>query len=156
MRFDFYDLKAESTDSALLDLLERIIASKKKTIIVLKDESETERVNDWLWQYDEESFIPHGSKKDGNEKMQTIYLADAEEFKNNKRISPNSASFIIYMSVLISDIPDKNLYERCFVIFGNRNRMELENARILWKAAKESGGEMHLWRNDGKWREASL
>ena len=156
MRFDFYDLKTEKPENALLALIEPIIASKKRTVIVLKDTAEAERINDLLWSFDENSFIPHGSKKDGNEKMQPIYLADAEEFKNFKKSSPNSASFIVYMNAVISDIPDKDVYERCFVIFGNRNPAELENARTLWKKAMESGDEKHLWRRDGKWRDVPL
>lgn len=157
MRLDFYDLKKESPDNALLALLEPIIESKKRTVIVLKDANETERVNNLLWSFDENSFIPHGNKKDGNEKSQPIYLADTDEFKSfAKNGSPNSASFVVYMDIAIPDIPDKNIYERCFVIFGGRNLAALENARVLWKKAKEDGSETHLWRKDGRWSEVPL
>ncbi len=157
MRLDFYDLKDKSPDEALLLLIEQIVQSKKRTVIVLKDEKEAERINGFLWTFDENSFIPHGNKNDGNERKQPIYLADAEEFKQFKEnTAPNSASFIVYMNVAIPDIPDKNIYERCFIIFGNRDQAVLENARTLWKKTMEIGGEKHLWRRDGKWHEVHL
>ena len=64
-RVDFYHLQKQSPEEVLPVLLNKAYAAGCK--ICLKTISE-ERVTYWngyLWTYNDESFLPHGSKKDG-------------------------------------------------------------------------------------------
>ena len=67
------------------------------------------QIRRFISSFKEDSFIPHGSKSDGNSSLQPIFLSDKLE-------NVNEAKFIVYAYPL-STIPDGSIYERCFVVF---------------------------------------
>ena len=91
-RVDFYHLQKQSPEEVLPVLLNKAYAAGCK--ICLKTISE-ERVTYWngyLWTYNDESFLPHGSKKDGFTEKQPIFLTAENE-------NANHASFLFWLTV---------------------------------------------------------
>lgn len=64
IRVDFYHLQRAPLEQVLPKLCEKAYATGKRIKILLGTEERVEFINSLLWTYNEESFLPHGSKKD--------------------------------------------------------------------------------------------
>ncbi|MBO5284977.1 MAG: DNA polymerase III subunit chi, partial [Alphaproteobacteria bacterium] len=81
-RIDFYHLQKTSLEQVLPKLAEKAYATKKRIKILVGTEERVEFINSLLWTYSEESFLPHGSKKDGFVEDQPIFISASEENEN--------------------------------------------------------------------------
>jgi DNA polymerase III subunit chi len=62
MRIDFYVLKDEHPDAlrrVATRLLEKAYAQSLRTWVVCANQAEAEALDDWLWTYKDNSFLPH-------------------------------------------------------------------------------------------------
>lgn len=64
-RVDFYHLQKQTLEQVLPKLLEKAYSTGKNIKIKVGNEMRVEFINSHLWTFDDTSFIPHGSKKDG-------------------------------------------------------------------------------------------
>ena len=86
-RVDFYHLQQKTLDEVLPKLLQKAYSTGKRIKVKIGTEERVEFINSLLWTYDDESFLPDGSKKDGFADQQPIWLsADIE--------NPNTALFL--------------------------------------------------------------
>ena len=79
----FYHLQTQSLEQALPGLLAKAITTGKRIIVRGTDEARLKKLNDSLWTYDAQSFLPHGTKKDGFTADQPIYLTADNDNPNN-------------------------------------------------------------------------
>ena len=87
-RVDFYHLQQKTLDEVLPKLLQKAYSTGKRIKVKIGTEERVEFINSLLWTYNDESFLPHGSKKDGFADQQPIWLsADIE--------NPNTALFLL-------------------------------------------------------------
>ncbi len=146
-RIDFYHLKKKSLEEVLPILLQKAYTSGKR--VLLKTNSETvETLNTLLWTYNDESFLPHASKKDGFAEEQPIFITDDD-------INLNSADFLFLVNGSECDCAQASSFERVFNIFDGNSDPALKQARRLWKSFKDSNFEVNYWQqNDsGKWEQ---
>ena len=147
-RVDFYHLQKKTLDEVLPLLLQKAYSTGKRIKIKVGPEDRVEFINSLLWTYNDESFLPHGSKKDGFADQQPIWLsADSE--------NPNSAAFLFLVDGAEEAAADLQNYERVFNIFDGNSAAALQQARFLWKEYKNSGCEVYYWQqNDSvKWEQ---
>ena len=85
-RFDFYHLQELPLEKALPKLCEKAYMTGKNIKILVGNEERVEFINSLLWTYNEESFLPHGSKKDGFAEEQPIFISANETNENNAKI----------------------------------------------------------------------
>ena len=85
-RFDFYHLQKTPIEQALPKLMEKAYATGKQIKILVGNEERVDFINSLLWTYSEESFLPHGSPKDGFVEQQPIFVSSSEENENNATI----------------------------------------------------------------------
>jgi len=106
-------------------------------VLVLASSSErVEHLNQLLWTYDEASFLPHGSARDGNAERQPIFLTtDAG--------NPNNAT----MLVLVDGAPGSGIenYQRVCDMFDGNDEAAVEQARQRWRDAKAAGHALTYW-----------
>jgi len=144
-RIDFYHLQKQTLDEVLPKLLMKSYSSGKRAVVKIGTEERLEQINSYLWTFQDESFLPHGSKKDGFAEQQPIWLTTQDD-------NPNAAEFL-FLTEGASAAPDKTTeYERIFNIFdGNAE----SKARELWKEYKNAGFEVFYWQQDdnGKWQQ---
>lgn len=147
-RVDFYHLQKQSLEEVLPKLLEKAYASGNKIKVKIGTESRVDFLNSLLWTYNDESFLPHGSKKDGAAELQPIWLSAADD-------NPNDAAMLFLTDDAMPADGDTEQYARIFNIFDGNNPTALQNARNLWKSLRTSGAELHYWQqdNDGRWAE---
>ena len=142
-RVDFYHLQKAPLEQVLPKLCEKAYSTGKRIKILLDNEERVEFINSLLWTYSEESFLPHGSKKDGFIEEQPIFISTNTENENN-------ASILILADGAEIDISLLNTYERVLNIFDGNNTSSLANAREYWKKIKTSDNELHYWQQNDK------
>ena len=145
-RVDFYHLQQKTLDEVLPKLLQKDYSTGKRIKVKIGTEERVEFINSLLWTYNDESFLPHGSKKDGFANQQPIWLsADIE--------NPNTALFLFLVDGAEENAETLTQYERVFNIFDGNSAEAVQQARRLWKEYKNSGCEVYYWQQDnaGKW-----
>lgn len=147
-RIDFYHLQKASVEDALPKLLEKAYATGKRILVKIGTEERVEFLNTHLWSYDETSFLPHGSKKDGNASMQPIWLTSQDD-------NPNEATILFLVDCAKTDVEKTHLFERILNIFDGNNQESLDWSRKFWKQLKSQGEECYYWQQDdrGTWQQ---
>ncbi len=140
-RIDFYHLQKAPLEQVLPKLCEKAYATGKRIKIMLGNEERVEFINSLLWTYSEESFLPHGSKRDGFVEVQPIFISADEA-------NENSAVMLILADGAIFPVDKLDSYERVLNIFDGNDENSLNNARGYWKEIKTLGGELHYWQQN--------
>ena len=131
----FYHLLAMPLDRALPKLLERAVSGGERVVVIAGSPERVEWLNALLWTYDEASFLPHGSARDGNAAEQPIWLAAEDE-------NPNGATLMIMIDGARGDL---GRYRRCFDVFDGKDEAAVAAARQRWTAAKAAGHQLTYW-----------
>ena len=137
-RYDFYHLQKTPLEQVLPKLCEKAYATGKRIKILVGNDERVEFLNSLLWTYSEESFLPHGSKKDGFASEQPIFLSSTEDNENN-------AELLILVDGAMPSIDILKTYERVLNIFDGNDNISLNNSRDYWKMIKSTDGELHYW-----------
>lgn len=144
----FYQLLRSGLEDELPRLLEMTQARGKRAVVMAGSPERVEALTQHLWTYRDDSFLPHGSAKDGSPAEQPIWLTEADE-------NPNGAAYLFLTDGAVSEKLDE--YERCHDMFDGRDPQALAAARARWKALKEAGHELAYWRqkDQGGWEKAA-
>ena len=144
----FYHLERQNLDSVLPMLLTKAYEKGHRIIVRTPNEAESDRLNTHLWTYKENSFLPHGSAKDGHAENQPIWITDKEE-------NPNNADVLILTHG--QDVEDKSAFALICDIFDGNNQEALSAARARWKALKDSDHTLTYWQQSptGAWEQKS-
>lgn len=142
----FYHLDRRTLEDVLPTLLERSLARGWRAAVQAGNEERIEALNTLLWSYREDSFLPHGTARDGPAPAQPIYLTVTDE-------NPNGAQ--VRFLVDGAEIADPEPYERVVVIFDGRDEPAGARAREQWQAAKTQGLAVSYWQQDenGRWHK---
>jgi len=100
-----------------------------------------------LWTYRPDSFLPHGSAKDGHAEEQPIWLTSTDE-------RPNNAALLFLTDGAGSDnIGD---YQRVCEIFNGNDDAAIASARQNWAKYKAGGHELSYWQQGEEgWKNKS-
>ena len=147
-RIDFYHLQSSDLEHTLPALLEKAYNLKKNIVVKIGTSERVAYINTLLWTYDDESFLPHGSKADGNAELQPIWLTSGDD-------NPNAAVLLFLVDGADYDVSKLSDFERVFYIFDGNNSDMLAHAREFWKSAKDAGYECFYWQQNeqGKWQQ---
>lgn len=149
-RVDFYHLQSQPLETVLPKLLEKAYETGKSVLVRVGNEERVEFLNALLWTYNDQSFLPHGSAKDGNAELQPIWLTHGID-------NPNLASLFFLVDGAKTQLTEINKFMRVFNIFDGNVPESLEQARALWKELKNAGEECFYWQQDdtGRWAQKS-
>ena len=136
----FYHLLSTPLERALPRLLERALGQGHRVVVMAGSPERVEHLNTLLWTYDEASFLPHGSARDGNAAKQPIWLTHREE-------NPNGAS--ILFSVDGVEAGDLSGYARCIDMFDGNDPEAVTAARGRWRACAAAGHGLTYWQQTG-------
>lgn len=126
----FYHLTSTPIERALPKLLEKAMQGGFRSLVLMESEDKAEWMNNILWTYDPNSFLPHGSPKDGNAEDQPVYITAGKE-------NPNKATLLV-----ITDGSEPAIGEtirRVIDIFDGRDETATTKARARWKKYKDNG-----------------
>ena len=137
----FYHLLSTPLERALPRLLERACAQSHRIVIRAASAERVEQLNSLLWTYDEASFLPHGSSRDGNPAAHPVWLSDHAE-------NPNGATILFLVDgVEAEDVAD---FARCIDMFDGNDPDAVEAARRRWRAGGAAGHALTYWQQTGK------
>ncbi|MEE9589247.1 MAG: DNA polymerase III subunit chi [Hyphomicrobiaceae bacterium] len=142
----FYHLERLPLDRVLPNLLERTLERGWRAVVQVGSDERLQALDTLLWTFSEESFLPHGSHKDGDVERQPVYLTSGAE-------NPNASN--IRFLVDGADHQDLGDYERAIYIFDGHDDEAVAAARDNWKAARDAGHEVTYWQQSeqGRWEK---
>jgi DNA polymerase-3 subunit chi len=139
MIVDFYHLTASSLERVLPAVAEKVLASGERLLIVAK-EALLDRLDEQLWTYGRDSFLPHG--RDRPETQPVLLSAAAEPVNGATRIALADGH---WREAALG-------FERTFYFFDSAS---LDEAREAWRALKDNAeAQCRYWKQQGgKWVE---
>jgi DNA polymerase-3 subunit chi len=142
----FYHLEHQPLERVLPSLVERTLERGWRAVVQAGSEERVEALDTLLWTYREESFLPHGTRRDGNSAAQPIYLTSNEE-------NPNGAG--VRFLVDGAETAELSGYDRVVYLFDGRDETAVAKAREQWKAAKGAGCTVTYWQqsSEGRWEK---
>lgn len=127
---NFYHLTTSSLEQALPRLLAKTLQAGQRAVVMLGSPERVDALNNHLWAFDPDSFLPHGSERDGDAARQPIWLTHRDE-------NPNGARFLFLADRASSE--QVAAFERCFELFDGRDDAAVTESRERWKAYKAAG-----------------
>jgi DNA polymerase-3 subunit chi len=142
----FYHLEHQPLERVLPSLVERTLARGWRAVVQAGSEERVEALDTLLWTYAEESFLPHGTKRDGNAAEQPVWLTTEDT-------NPNGAT--VRFLVDGAEMRELTGYERIVFLFDGRDQAAVAQAREQWKSAKQAGCEATYWQQspEGRWEK---
>jgi DNA polymerase-3 subunit chi len=148
----FYHLVRQKLDQALPALLEKALERELRIVVQLGTPERVEALDAHLWTYREDSFLPHGTARDGDAELQEIYLTTGDE-------NPNGATIRIFADgARVTDAVTNGGaggYARLLLMFDGADEEAVADARVQWKSLKEAGYTLSYWQqaDTGGWEK---
>jgi DNA polymerase III subunit chi len=142
----FYHLGRQPLDKVLPGLLEKTLERGWRAVVQAGSSERVEALNALLWTYADESFLPHGSARDGFTEQQPVFLTAGED-------NPNAAT--VRFLVDGAEAADLRGYARVVYIFDGRDEDAVAQARTAWRSAKGAGFNVTYWQQSdaGRWEK---
>jgi DNA polymerase-3 subunit chi len=143
----FYHLRTMPLDRALPKLVERALGEGHRVVVMAGSEERVGHLDMLLWTYDDASFLPHGSARDGNAAHQPVWLTTADD-------NPNAATMLVLTDGARSERIAE--YKRICDIFDGNDETAVAAARERWREAKAAGHDLVYWEQTAKgWEKRS-
>jgi DNA polymerase-3 subunit chi len=144
--FRFYHLERRRLDQALPEILEAALAEGARVVVQAPSSERVEALNERLWTYPEDDFLPHGTASDGEPEEQPVYLTDSGD-------NPNGASLRVLLSGVDAAPLASSGLARVILLFDGRDDEAKLEARRQWTLLKATGAPLGYWREgeDGGW-----
>jgi DNA polymerase-3 subunit chi len=143
---NFYHLTRSSLEDALPRLLVKTLQAGERAVVMLGSPERVDALTTHLWTYDQGSFLPHGSARDGEADRQPVWLTHLDE-------NPNGAAFLFVADRARSERIAS--YRRCFELFDGRDDSAVADSRERWKAYRAAGHTLAYWQQTaaGGWEK---
>ena len=144
--YGFYHLTRTPLEPALGRLLERVLASDQRAVVVASSPERVEALNRALWTFGRDSFLPHGTREDGLAKDQPVFLTDEADH-------PNGATVLVLVDGAEVEPPPQ--FTRCLYLFDGNDEAALAQARTLWRRLRNQGEALTYWQQTERgWQKA--
>lgn len=143
----FYQLSDSPLEALLPVLLEKALLRNWRVAVQGPMPARLDFLDNQLWTYRSESFLPHGRAGGPDDAQQPVLLGPVGPAANGA-----------HMLVLVDggDSPADQLaqYERCCIVFDGNDPQMLAGARDQWRAVTAAGLQATYWaREDGRWHQ---
>lgn len=143
----FYHLQNQPLEAVLPSLVEKSRERGWQAAIQAASEERLQALDDHLWTFRDDSFLPHGTDREPDAASLPVVLTLRDT-------NPNAAAirFLVEGADLPGDAAD---YARICVLFDGTDQDALLRAREQWKAAKAAGHTVAYWQQDdgGRWQK---
>jgi DNA polymerase-3 subunit chi len=140
----FYHLERQSLEEALPTLLEKCLERKWRALVQVGDEGAIERLDQHLWTYKDETFLPHARAGSPDAARQPVLLS-----ADGANLNSAQALFL----VLGAPFESVGSFERVMLLFDGGDDAALQAARQTWKKVKAEGLSAAYWKQNerGQW-----
>ena len=143
MEYSFYHHEASTIESTLPQLLEKSIKKNWRALVKTQIDYLPE-LDDFLWSFKTDSFLPHG--RDDQPKMEhhPIVISSSAKIADN---------FQIVFLLKGSYVDNLNDVERCVIFIDGRSEESICNERNRWQKLKGKGAKLNYYQQNanGEW-----
>jgi DNA polymerase-3 subunit chi len=146
-QISFYHLSKTNLEEALPKLLEKVLETNGKAVVLCNDDGKVKLIDGLLWSVGGKRFIPHATANDNDVEMNPVFITAKEE-------NPIEANFLVNLKLEDSDFYSK--FQRTLLVFNGSTDSELTYARALWKKLKSDASfELKYFQQNDKgiWEE---
>ncbi len=136
----FYHLLHTPLETALPRLLGKALEQGMRALVMAGSPARVKDLDGALWVFDQGSFLPHGTAREGRPEAQPVYLTAVEE-------NPNGATLLVLTDGVAPGFMDS--FERCLDLFDGNDATAVEAARSRWKRLKDAGHDLTYWQQTG-------
>lgn len=142
----FYHLERQGLEKVLPSLVEKTLERGWRAVVQAGSQERLAAIDLALWTYKDDSFLAHGSAKDGHAAEQPVYLTTDND-------TPNGAG--VRFLVDGAEIDDFKGFVRIVYLFDGNDTDAVAKARAQWTAAKGAGCPVTYWQQSaaGKWEK---
>jgi DNA polymerase-3 subunit chi len=140
----FYHLTESRLEDALPPLLEKSLERGWRVVVQTGSEERRDALDQHLWTYRDESFLPHGTDISSHPNLQSVLICTDDGNANGA-----SVRFLVDGA----QPADLSVYERAVFMFDGHDQRQLEAARTHWKDLKGGEHELTYWQQtqDRRW-----
>ena len=142
----FYHLERQGLEKVLPSLVEKTLERGWRAVVQAGTEERLAAIDQALWTYKDDSFLAHGSAKDGHAADQPVYLTTGDE-------TPNGAG--VRFLVDGAETAELKGFVRIVYMFDGNDADAVARARTQWTAAKSAGCPVTYWQQSaaGRWEK---
>lgn len=142
----YYHMEQSTLDQALPAIAVKAFQSGKRVMIRVPDKKEATRLNDLLWTFHPNVFLPHGGEGDKNAADHPVWITSKDDNQNNADI------LILTHGCVMDTVADFSL---CCEMLDGRVESQIKDARTRWKIYKADNHDLTYWQQDenGKWNK---
>jgi DNA polymerase-3 subunit chi len=150
VQVSFYHLTRTPLEKALPKLLEKVL-QKEGRAVVLTLPDKVKALNDSLWTFRPDGFLPHGTLDDDGDPMDhPLWLTATLE-------NPNKSQYLVVDGA--AEFPLESGFSHCLYLFDSHQGDQLDKARAVWRTlSKEAQHTLQYWKQDlkGAWVKEEL
>ena len=138
----FYHLQQKPLEAVLPTLIEKSLERGWRAVVQATSAERLAALDDHLWTFSDESFLPHCTDKEPDAAEQPVVLTLGGG-------NPNGAAvrFLVEGAQVPAEV---GAYERIVLIFDGNDEDALAAARADWKFMKAAGHEATYWQQDAR------
>lgn len=143
----FYHLTQTPLERTLPDLLEKSLARGWRVLVKGGDAARLEFLDNVLWSYRDDAFLPHGKTGCDRAEDQPIYLTDGDE-------QPNNPDLLMLVDGAVFPVEKMVEFQRVCLLFDGNDPDAVAAARVEWKATVAANLPAKYWAQDGgRWEQ---
>jgi DNA polymerase-3 subunit chi len=136
----FYHLQGQRLEQALPLLVEKTLERGWRALVRAGSDERLKAIDEALWTWREESFIPHGREAEGEPETQPVLLSTADTRANAPQVV-----FLVDRAAL----PATYDMDRLVLMFDGEDDEAVQEARAAWKSIKALGHAANYWQQEG-------
>ena len=142
----FYHLEKMRLEQVLPGLLEKTLERGWQAVLRVSSQERVDQLDQHLWTYRDESFLPHSAAGDGA--TQPIWITQDDDL-------PNNPDILFLADGAKASKEELEGFQRCVTIFSGHDEGAVNEARAFWKEAKAGGFDVTYWKQSeqGKWEK---
>ena len=138
----FYHLTQTPLERTLPDLLEKSLQRGWRVVVQSGDAARLEFLDNILWSYRDDAFLPHGVEGGDNDALQPIVLTQSADV-------PNNADILMLVDGATLDVTKASEFDRVCLLFDGNDPAATDAARSDWKAVTTASLPAKYWAQDG-------
>ncbi len=141
----FYNSSQRDVVSDISWLTEKLYKERDTILIYCKDQETVEIIDNFLWNYKEDGFIPHSIERKEESFIYPVLITTDinEEYKHN---------VLLALSGVLIEEKDWRKFNKAYYFFDYLENREKVNARLMWRNFSALNVVCKYWINkDNKW-----
>jgi DNA polymerase-3 subunit chi len=141
----FYHLTRGTVEDTVTNLLARAHGQGWRVMLRGPDAARLDRLDQWLWLYPPEGFLPHGRAGGAHDADQPVLIGTGA--------AVNGARALMLVDGAVASVDEAMAMERVWLLFEGADPAAVEAARGEWRRLTEAGIPAQYWSDDGgRWQ----